>query len=191
MAYPVFPASACSTAAISTPTVFGAEILDISAILVQNFTRSVSELVNYNHPSIEVTGVDYCNVTITYTHTAHNDTINVETWLPLDTWNGRLQAVGGGGYVAGQFPLSHSAMAGALGEGYVSTTTDGGVGLTTDSWALASEGNVDLYALQDFGPVSLNDQVSRLLSHSYLCSDTDRTGNHRQGFDQQFLRPIP
>jgi hypothetical protein len=173
MAYPVFPTSDCSVAAIPTPNVFGAEILDISATLVQNFTQSVSELVNYNHPSIEVAGVDYCNVTITYTHPGHNDTINVETWLPLNTWNGRLQAVGGGGYVAGRFPLSYSAMAGALGEGYVSTTTDGGVGLTTDSWALASEGNVDLYALQDFGSVSLNDQVSHPLSHPCFCSDTD------------------
>lgn len=51
-------------------------------------------------------------------------------------------------------------MAGALGEGYVSTTTDGGVGMSPESWALASEGNVNLYALQDFGSVSLNDQVS-------------------------------
>ena len=52
-------------------------------------------------------------------------------------------------------------MAGAVGEGYVATTTDAGIGSSflPDSWALTSPGNVNLYALQDFASVALNDQV--------------------------------
>jgi hypothetical protein len=111
MNYSAVSTSACAASAIPFPIVFGAEILNLSAVLVQNFIRDVSDQLFYNHPSISVKGIDYCNVTVTYTHPGQNDTINVETWLPLNTWNGRLQAVGDGGYVAGRFPLSNIEMA--------------------------------------------------------------------------------
>lgn len=155
------PLSACAASAIPYPTVFGAEILGLTANLVQNYSTEVSDQWYYNNPSISVKGIDYCNVTVTYTHPGQNDTINVETWLPMKSWNGRLQAVGGGGWVAGRFFLSYTGMAGALGQGYVATTTDAGIGEDSvpDEWALKSPGNVDLYALQNFASVSLNDQV--------------------------------
>jgi hypothetical protein len=161
MNYSAVSTSACAASAIPFPTVFGAEILNLSASLVQNFTQDVSDQLFYNHPSISVKGIDYCNVTVTYTHPGQNDTINVETWLPFNTWNGRLQAVGGGGYVAGRFSLSNIGMSGALGDGYATTSTDGGLGMsyTPDPWALNSPGNVDMYALENLASVSLNDQV--------------------------------
>jgi hypothetical protein len=77
------PASACVTSAIAYPSVFGAEILNLSANLVQNFSEEVSDQVYYNHPSVSVRNIDYCNITVTYTHPGQNDTVNVETWLPL------------------------------------------------------------------------------------------------------------
>lgn len=155
------PLSACAASAIPYPTVFGAEILGLTANLVQNYSTEVSSQWYYNNPSISVKGIDFCNVTVTYTHPGQDDTINVETWLPMKSWNGRLQAVGGGGWVAGRFFLSYTGMAGALGQGYVATTTDAGIGEDSvpDEWALNSPGNVDLYALQNFASVSLNDQV--------------------------------
>jgi hypothetical protein len=154
-------ASACAASAIAYPAVFGAEILNLSANLVLNYSSEVSDQYYFNSPSISVRNIDYCNVTVTYTHPGQNDTINVETWLPMENWNGRLQATGGGGYVAGRFFLSYTAMAGALGNGYVASTTDGGIGLSLvpDPWALNSPGNVNLYALQNFASVSLKDQV--------------------------------
>lgn len=157
------PISACAASAIPYPTVFGAEILGLSANLVQNYSTEVSDQYYYNHPSISVKGIDYCNVTVTYTHPGQDDRINVETWLPMKAWNGRLQAVGGGGWIAGRFFLSYTAMAGALAEGYVATTTDGGLGTSyvPDPWALESPGNVNLYALQNLASASLNDQVCR------------------------------
>ncbi|KAF2182945.1 tannase and feruloyl esterase [Zopfia rhizophila CBS 207.26] len=160
MSYSAVPTLACAASAIPYPSVFGAEILGLSANLVQNFSRDVSDQLFYNHPSISLKGLDYCNVTVIYTHPGQNDTINVETWLPMKSWNGRLQALGGGGCVAGRFALTYTAMAGALGEGYVATTTDGGIGMSyvPDPWALNSPGNVNLYALQNFASVSLNDQ---------------------------------
>ena len=157
----IMPALACNMSDIPYPSIFGAEIIDISANLVQNFSQDVYHQLYYNHPSITVRNVNFCNITVTYTHPGHNDTINVETWLPTSTWNGRLQALGGGGWVAGRFVLTDVGMAGAVGEGYVATTTDAGIGSSflPDSWALTSPGNVNLYALQDFASVALNDQV--------------------------------
>jgi len=160
------PASACAANAIAYPAVFGAEILKLSANLVQNYSEEVSDQYYYNHPSVSVKNIDFCNVTITYTHPGQDDTINIETWLPMNNWNGRLQATGGGGWVAGRFFLSYTAMAGAIGNGYVATTTDGGIGTSfePDPWALNSPGNVNLYALQNFASVSLNDQVRTKIS---------------------------
>jgi hypothetical protein len=161
MTSPVFNNTACIPANIPHPTLFGAEILLVSASLVENFTRDVSDQLNYGHPSISINGVDYCNITVTYTHPGQNDTLNVETWLPMKNWNHRLQSVGGGGWVSGRFPLSYAAMAGAIGEGYAASTTDGGLiqSYSPNPWALNSPGNVNLYALQDFASVALNDQV--------------------------------
>jgi len=155
------PASACAASAIPYPTVFGAEIINLSANLVRNYSEEVSSDFYFNNAAISVKNVDFCNITITYTHPGQNDTVNVETWLPMKNWNQRLQATGGGGWVAGRFYLSYTAMAGAIGNGYATTTTDGGIGtsLTPDPWAQTSPGNVNMYALQDLGSISLRDQV--------------------------------
>lgn len=149
----------------------GAEILSIAAEPVLNYTEIALDAVNYNHPTIQAENVDFCNVTITYTHPGQGDTLNVETWLPLSTWNGRIQSVGGGGWVAGRFSISYQAMTGAIAEGYVTSSADAGLqdnstleATFPDRGALVSEGNVDLYKLQNFDSVALNDQVSREVS---------------------------
>ncbi|OTB04464.1 hypothetical protein M426DRAFT_73449 [Hypoxylon sp. CI-4A] len=155
-------ASACTEATFTYPSLLGAEFLSVAANLVQNFTQDVSDQLYYNHPSVSLKGVDYCNVTVTYTHPGQNDTISVENWLPLNDWNQRLMAVGGGGYLAGRFPLSYIEMAGAIGEGYAATSSDAGLpanAYSPDEWAQLSAGNPNLYLLQDFASVALNDQA--------------------------------
>ncbi|RYP41881.1 hypothetical protein DL767_000710 [Monosporascus sp. MG133] len=85
------------------------------------------EQYNYGHPTIRADGVALCNVTVTYTHSRQQDVLTVGTWLPFETWNGRTQSVGGGGWIAGRFFLSSQAMTGAVGEGYVTSTIDAGL----------------------------------------------------------------
>ncbi|KAI9727799.1 MAG: hypothetical protein M1834_007946 [Cirrosporium novae-zelandiae] len=150
--------SMCSAQSIPYPTVFGAEFSSLQASLVSNYSGYVHEGYYINHASINVENVSFCNVTLAYTHPGQNDTVNVMVWLPVDEWNERMQGIGGGGWVAGNYFSSWMAMTGAVGEGYMAVTTNGGH--TTDDpfdWALVSPGNVNLYLLQDFASVSLND----------------------------------
>lgn len=82
--------------------------------------------------------------------------------MPVDDWNGRLQSIGGGGWVAGRFYLTYAGMAGAVHDAFATATTDGGVGsaYSPESWGLTSPGNLNLVALDDLGQKSLNDLVS-------------------------------
>ncbi|SCV50426.1 related to feruloyl esterase B precursor [Fusarium fujikuroi] len=154
----------CFAHAISQPIVFGLKVIDLSVILVENYNFEAKSMLYYGHPTTVAEEVDFCNITVTYTHPGQNDTVRVETWLPIDNFNGRLQSIGGGGWVAGRYPPSYAAMSGAIGEGYAASTTDAGLQLQMDYgpdiWALNSEGNPNLSVLQDFASISLGDQAN-------------------------------
>ena len=65
----------------------------------------------------------HCRVALTLKPSPDSD-IKAEIWLPVDTgWNGKLLGVGGGGFVGA---INYGAMAGALGEGYATASTDTG-----------------------------------------------------------------
>jgi feruloyl esterase len=118
---------------------------------------STSDLLNvYRVPKNGTVAV--CQLTVNYTHPGWND--NVTTWisLPLDSWNGRFAGMGGGGYTTGE--LVHNSQAAF--EGFAAASTDGGHSgsATTESWALASEGNVNWPNLNDFSSVALDDAAS-------------------------------
>ena len=64
----------------------------------------------------------FCRVAATLAPSADSD-IKVELWMPADTWNGKFEALGNGGW-AGQ--LSVQPLAVAVGRGYAAATTDTG-----------------------------------------------------------------
>ena len=64
----------------------------------------------------------FCRVTATLTPTTDSD-IKVEVWLPKSGWNGKLQAVGNGGWAGA---ISYTALAAAVTSGYAATSTDTG-----------------------------------------------------------------
>ncbi|KAK2486113.1 hypothetical protein H9L39_00040 [Fusarium oxysporum f. sp. albedinis] len=153
----------CSADAISQPAIFGGKVIDFAVSLVENYNFEAKSILYYGHPTTVAEDVNFCNVTVTYTHPGQNDTVHVETWLPMDNFNGRLQSIGGGGWVAGRYPPGYAAMSGAISEGYATSATDAGLQLQMDYgpdiWALTSEGNPNLYLLQNFAAVSLGDQA--------------------------------
>lgn len=155
-------ATNCSAAALPYPSVFGALVLALSASLVTNFSTIARGEYNPNHDTIHASNLSFCNITVDYTHPGQNDHIVTQVWLPISTWNGRMQAVGGGGWQAGLMPYSYIAMAAAAAEGYAAVTTDGGHHSSAEptDWALLGPGNVDFYTLQNFGSRSLNDSAT-------------------------------
>ena len=157
-------AAACLPATFHNLSLPGAEIVSLSATLVTNYSASVPATDRFTQPPVELQNASFCNITVSYTHLGQNDALVVEAWLPAARgWNGRLQAVGGGGFVAGRSAPARSAMAGAIADGYATVTTDAGLGTAADptTWALLSPGNVNLYALQNLASVSLEDEASK------------------------------
>lgn len=153
-------ASNCQSSAFSLPIVYGADFQSITASLVQNHSTYVPYSDNPNSGNVDAQNLHFCNVTVTHTHPGTNDKLTTKIFLPIrPAWNERLYAVGGGGWVAGLHPVIDERMYAALAGGYATVTTDGGVSISNvpDDWALLSPGNVNLYALQNFASVSIND----------------------------------
>ena len=102
----------------------------------------------------------YCRVAATLKPSADSD-IKMEAWLPIETWNGKFEMVGGGGWAG---IISFGAMAGALREGYATASTDTG-----------HEGGNGMFALGhpekivDFGWRAVHETVvkSKALIHAF------------------------
>jgi hypothetical protein len=143
----------CSPTAISSPDVPGIHVLALTAVEVLNYSASTMQL--WDSPPRNLIGLNFCNVTVTYTHPGQHDVINVQTWLPLKAWNGRFQGVSGGGWITGltgTLPLR-------IHQGYAASATDGGhpEASTPDDWALFRNGSVNTYLLRDFAHVALHE----------------------------------
>ncbi|KAJ0130639.1 Uncharacterized protein HZ326_26269 [Fusarium oxysporum f. sp. albedinis] len=83
--------SARASAPIEAPFLPGAEILSLSASPVLDYTQIATFAFNYNHSTVQATGLNICNVTITLNHPGQGDEVDAESWLPLSTWNGPAQ----------------------------------------------------------------------------------------------------
>jgi Tannase and feruloyl esterase len=79
--------------------------------------------------------------------------VNIAVWLPTQaTYNGRFQAVGGGGYAGS---ISFGAMAGALRNGFATASTDTGHSGFNGSFALNADGTLNWQLIEDFASRSL------------------------------------
>jgi feruloyl esterase len=74
----------------------------------------------------------FCRATVTATPTSDSD-IKIEVWLPRAGWNGRLQAVGNGGFAG---TISYAALAAAVNGGYAAASTDTGHSTPGASFAM-------------------------------------------------------
>ncbi|HBY94421.1 MAG TPA: hypothetical protein DEP84_10745 [Chloroflexi bacterium] len=96
-------------------------------------------------PTLLISGLPaFCRV-----HLVVAPQINIEVWMPIETWNGRFQGVGGGGFAGS---ISYSALGSAVRSRYATASTDTGhTGSAVDgSWALDANGNLNEQLVIDF-----------------------------------------
>jgi hypothetical protein len=147
------PQYACQASTFLPPVVPGVSILSIEADERHKFTL---------HPprsaASTTTSINFCDVKIHLTHPGTDDDVLVEVWLPLEDWNGRFQATGGGGYATGIFDL---ALGPAITSGYAAASTDGGhqEGFASIEWALNEDHSINWNLLHNFAAKSLADMV--------------------------------
>lgn len=120
----------------------------------------------------------------------------VKLYLPLDVadWNGRFQAMGDGGYAAGNYGGGlGDALATPAAAGYSTGWTGGGHAidnLDPSSWALTPEGHVNHELVANFASRSLHDLavVGKAISTIYYDREpaysyfNGCSGGGRQGY---------
>jgi len=100
--------------------------------------------------------------------------VNIAVWLPTPaTYNGRFQAVGGGGYAGS---ISYGAMGNALRNGYATASTDTGHSSSVmpgGSFALNPNGTLNWQLIEDFASRSLIEltKQAKTLIASYFGED--------------------
>ncbi|CAG8959958.1 hypothetical protein HYFRA_00012675 [Hymenoscyphus fraxineus] len=146
---------ACTPGSFNFPAISGTSLLAIEATPVTNYSSSGWY---QNNGPITLSGLEFCNVSLTYSHTNANDHVSVQVWLPSsDSWNERMVGGGGGGVGAGLFDQAYVVMAGAVNEGYVSIGTSAGVARDIYQWALKEDGDVNWDLLENLGSRSLGE----------------------------------
>ncbi|GFG27997.1 hypothetical protein IFM61606_08069 [Aspergillus udagawae] len=159
----------CSPTAIAKPNLLGAIILDVQAKEVHN--HSTIGIGPGTNDGGQYT-ISFCNVTVIYTHPGWDDTVTTQVWLPLENWNGRFQALGGGGYSTG---VGSVYLSYAVARGFASASTDGGHSggastVTTDlKWALSSKNNLNWILLENYASKATNDmaEIGKHVTKSY------------------------
>ncbi|HLE95632.1 MAG TPA: tannase/feruloyl esterase family alpha/beta hydrolase [Acidimicrobiia bacterium] len=100
-------------------------------------------------PGGDVPVPTFCRVQLTV-----SPAINIEVWLPTNTYNNRFQAVGGGVYAG---VISYDALVGALNAGYATASTDTGhqASPLSGAWAFNPDGTLNDGLVEDFASRSL------------------------------------
>ncbi|KAJ9414832.1 tannase and feruloyl esterase-domain-containing protein [Fusarium oxysporum] len=164
--------SRCVASTFATPTLLGAEFLSIEANVVPDYSFDVPRGWTYSQPALNVRNVTFCNVTVTYTHTGQNDTLHAEAWLPS------------------RYILTYAGMINAVANGYASVTTDAGIpeAASPAEWLLTTPGNINTNALQNFGQVSLDDEVKNTKLDPVLYNNTNLESPQRLVFAKQLIK---
>ena len=96
-----------------------------------------------------------CRVQLSVTHPPATNAVTVWVALPQTGWNGRFQAMGGGGFSGG----SPDSLVTPLRNGYATAATDAGHAGATADFALTADNRLNWPAIQDFGYRGVHDMT--------------------------------
>ncbi|GFN20962.1 hypothetical protein AtubIFM55763_006077 [Aspergillus tubingensis] len=173
---------------------------NLSANPVYNLSTSGSAV----YPA---TTIDYCNITLAYSHNGRDDTVQVRFWMPSpDKFANRYLSTGGADYYVNQ---GTQQLPGGVMYGAVSGSTDGGFGgfdVGVDEILLLANGTLDWQNLYMFGyqahhelatigkqftrnffNMTDNGEAQKLYSYYQSCSEGGREGwSQVQRYSDQF-----
>lgn len=171
---------ACSVDNIAAPSLSGLNFQPLQAELVSGYSTSLPGLGYWiGHDTLNITDLSFCNVSLTYTHDGHTEPIHTHVYLPYEEdWNRRMKGIGGGGWSAGLYELSIQHMAGAVSEGYVAVSTDGGGNPwfpDPANWMLNADGTVNMYLLETFAHTALGDaaKIGKAIAESLYGAEPE------------------
>lgn len=153
-------ASPCTANTFKSLALKGVEITALNVTAAHNLStggRNATGGVGVipDIPGTPAPRVDVCLITITYTHHGQHDVVNTYIGLPLNAkdWNSQFLMTGGGAWYAG----GKGEILSPVLEGYASSSTDGGHGVTAAvaDWALTKDGNINWPNVQDFSSVAI------------------------------------
>jgi Tannase and feruloyl esterase len=96
-----------------------------------------------------------CRVALSVDDPEDTGVVTVWVYLPEDTWNGRFQGVGGGGFSGGD----PGRLLDPLRAGYAAAATDAGHQGGSGTFALNSDGTLNWPAIEDFGHEGVHDMT--------------------------------
>ena len=123
--------------------------------------RSCESLLNVSIPDtrIDATIVDSldgsCRVTASVTHPPAADRVRVFVALPQDSWNGRFQGTGGGGFWGG----TEMSLRSPISKGYATAATDTGHQGGSGSFALNANGRLNWQEIRNNAYLGIHDMT--------------------------------
>ena len=120
----------------------------------------------------------FCRVALTSKPTADSD-IKIEVWLPAAGWNGKLQAVGNGGWAG---TISYQPLAAAIALGYAAASTDSGHTTPGASFAVGHPEKLVDYAHRSLHEMAVHAKavIERVLRRQGRGLDLERLLDRRQ-----------
>jgi feruloyl esterase len=154
----------CNPTDLALPSFPDLQITTLLATPVHNLTAKAQPWIIPPLIYDPSSTIDFCNVTILYTHPGQNDSVTLTVWLPLTraAWTGRFLGQGGGGWKAGD-PAQLSPV---VSLGYASASTDAGrniygtrdeVVYSSKNWSLRAKGEVNRVWLENFASRALGE----------------------------------
>jgi pimeloyl-ACP methyl ester carboxylesterase len=153
---------------VEVPQLKNAMIISITKTEKRNFTvPQALPFLTQAVPNLSV-----CEIKVIYTHNGGDDKVVVQTWLPLDDWNGRFVAVGGSAWAAG---LGDYGLAPVVAQGYAAASTDAGLSgdpTSPGAWAIKQNGEVNMELLTNFASRSIHELalLGKAVTASYFNS---------------------
>ena len=131
LAYCQVPATGKPCESLASLALPDTEITRAQLVPAGQFAGTPTGLLAPGAPSLRPYSLlpTFCRVTATLKPSSDSE-IKMELWMPASGWNGRFEALGGGGW-AGTIALNN--LAGAVNRGYVVATTDTGHAATPEN----------------------------------------------------------